>query len=200
MAGRSQQTRLGQSERENGIATQRLAGLSAVHQDSLHAEERSEGESLGLLIRIHQRREDVLRLLLYARGQHILQAVYHLHGHRLRAVVAQGGAAHPSPLPRRHPLVAESQPEVKVLLHEEQTVADHRLGDRTLRAIHAHIAVRERLPRETALRVVRQSNNRLRARMVGVLGYLVVGVVREQRLLGIAPAAGEPARGGDIHP
>ena len=66
LAGRSQQTRLRQSEREDGIATQRLAGLSAVHQDSLHAEERSEGESLGLLIRIHQRREDVLRLLLYS--------------------------------------------------------------------------------------------------------------------------------------
>ena len=31
LAGGSQQTRLGQSERENGVATQRLAGLSAVH-------------------------------------------------------------------------------------------------------------------------------------------------------------------------
>ena len=67
LAGRSQQTRLRQCEREDGIATQRLTGLCAVHQDSLHAEERSEGESLGLLIRIYQRREDVLRLLLYAR-------------------------------------------------------------------------------------------------------------------------------------
>ena len=67
LAGRSQQTRLRQSEREDGIATQRLTGFSAVHQDSLHAEECSEGESLGLLIRIHQRREDILRLLLYAR-------------------------------------------------------------------------------------------------------------------------------------
>ena len=148
LAGRSQQTRLRQAEREDRIATQRLAGLSAVHQDSLHAEERSEGESLGLLIRIHQRREDILRLLFYARRQHILQAVYHLHGHRLRAVVAQAGAAHPSPLPCGHPLVAKSQPEVKVLLHEEQAVADHRLGDRAFRPIHAHIAVRERLPRE----------------------------------------------------
>ena len=200
LAGRSQQTHLGQPEREDRIATQRLAGLSAVHQDSLHAEERSEGESLGLLIRIHQRREDILRLLLYTCGQHILQAVYHLHGHRLRAVVAQGGAAHPSPLPCRHPLIAESQPEVKVLLHEEQAVADHRLGDRAFRPIHAHIAVRERLPRETALRAVRQSDNRLRARVVGVLGNLVVGVVREQCLFGITSAAGEPARGGDIHP
>ena len=31
LAGRSQQTRLGQPEREDGIATQRLTGLSTVH-------------------------------------------------------------------------------------------------------------------------------------------------------------------------
>lgn len=43
-------------------------------------------------------------------------------------------------------------------------------------------------------------NESFGAGVVGTLGDLIVGVVREQHLLGIAATTSQPARRGDIHP
>ncbi len=203
---------IGQAQRIDTVATQRLTRLGAVDQNGLHTEEHHGlvRDLFGLLIGIDQRGEHILRLLLHTRRHDILQAVENLHLDRHIVVVQQLSPTHPSETVGRRPLVQESQPEVEVLLHKKELVARNRLGYAAVDTVQAHVAVGERLPEDKTpplptqrgggFGIEQDPDEGFGAGVVGVLRDFIVGVVREKYLLGVAAAASQPTRGGDIHP
>ena len=113
--------------------------------------------------------------------------------------VSNPDMTHPAFGTRSAPLVGETQAKRMVRLGETQTVANNRLSHRTSNIIGAGLTVREGFPHLILTRL-HDADDGLRAGLFAGDHNLVIGVVREERLIGILTSASQSSRRGDIHP
>ena len=131
----------------------------------------------------------------------VVQTIEHLHGERALSRAAQLAAAHQTEAGARRPCRLEGQAETVVVLPEDDLVAQAALGDaaspphRTpLRGLPGP-PVRGRVARRP--RALDHGQGAGRARHVH---DLVLGQVREDRVVGVASSGGQCTGGGDERP
>ncbi len=180
---------------------QRFARLGQVGQARAEGKDGQAGVRIELapLVGVEEVAEQPLGLDGDAVGQDVLHAVD--QGHRAavaRLVFQPGGLDKPVPV-AGPPRVAVGQAQVVVGLFKDQLVAADVLVQAPVHPVQPGVARRERLP-QAGPPAPGDQQDRLVPRVAAAGGDLVVGVVGEQRRIGAAPPAGEPAGAGDEQP
>ena len=148
-----------------------------------------------LLVTIHERRIDVLRLAVNAGGKDVLHAVDEFELLRLLGDVLYICLAHPSEAVGGLTDVMEQQAEREILLLEKDSVAGDGFADTALDSIEGIVVDAEGFP---DLRLHTQQGTRTCERVV--LRYLIVSVIREERKVRATTSATQSARGREVHP
>ena len=139
---------MGQTKGIDRITRKRLRRFCPIDKNRLHAEERqrSTGHEFGFLISVHEGRELILRLALYARGQYVLQHIGQFDANRLFAHILQFCTAHPAVFAGRSPVIGELQSQGTILFAELNLVAVGSFRDRSTNLIYRLLHIRERNP------------------------------------------------------
>ena len=198
---RQQQRRVRQPAQPCCVRPQRLVRHRAVDRDRTEPEQRQRraGAAFRDLVGVDEVAEARLQRTFDARWHDAEQSVEHADGQRLVAVVVQLRRAHEAEARAAAPRPTHRRAKLLVTFLEHDLVAERALPQPTVHALQSVCGAQERLPAR-AHTVATRPDHRARADSPVRCAKAIVGLIREQRPIGIAPPRSEPACAREVHP
>ena len=207
LSRRQQEHGRGQTADPGSVGPQRLVRDRAIDRDRTQAVERQvgPGSQLTLLVRVDEIAVSRLHAAIDVGRQDRDQTVEQPHMHGRLPVVAQLHVADEAEALAAAPAVAQGEPQIVILLLEPDLVGEGALPQAAAHPMETVGSAQEGLPAlwdPVATHGIVALHPQDAARTDGAIGSaeLVIGLVGEERAVGIPPATSQPTGAGRVHP